>query len=144
MDWSVSINLEKSFFSENEKVFVTNEGICASTFLFETGVHGLRITNNFGSMVLLPYQGQQIWNCNFHGRDLAMKSMFTEPVATSEFLKTYGGFLLHCGATAMGVPSEKDKHPQHGELPNAQYQKAYLEVGHDEKGHYITTILQNL
>ena len=32
---------------------------------------------------------------------------------------------------AMGVPSERQT--PNGELPNAQYQKAYLEVGHDEK-----------
>jgi hypothetical protein len=138
MVWSTTINLDKSFFSEKEKVLVVNEGICASTFLFDSGVHGLRIKNNCGDVVILPYQGQQIWSCNFHGHELAMKSMFSEPVATSEFLRTYGGFLLHCGATAMGVPSEKDKHPLHGELPNAPYQKAYIEAGSDEEGHYIS------
>ena len=126
MVWSTTINLDKSFFSEKEKVLVVNEGICASTFLFDSGVHGLRIKNNCGDVVILPYQGQQIWSCNFHGHELAMKSMFSEPVATREFLRTYGGFLLHCGATAMGVPSEKDKHPLHGELPNAPYQKHIL------------------
>jgi len=137
MSYSVTINLDKCFFTPKEKILIKNNGICASIFLFDSDVHGLRITNDLGSVVLLPYQGQQIWSLSFYGRDLEMKSMFTEPVATNEFLKNYGGFLVHCGATAMGVPSEKDKHPQHGELPNAQYQKAYLEVGCDDKGHYI-------
>ena len=138
MYWSSEINLDKSYFGEKEKVLLENEGMSASTFLFDSGVHGLRIKNRLGSMVLLPYQGQQIWSCTFHGRELAMKTMFSEPVQTNEFLKTYGGFLVHCGATAMGVPSEKDKHPQHGELPNAPYQKAFLKVGSDENGNYIT------
>lgn len=49
MECSVTINLDKSFFNQKEKILVVNEGICASTFLFETGVHGLRTTNSFGS-----------------------------------------------------------------------------------------------
>lgn len=55
-----------------------------------------------------------------------MKSMFREPVATQSFSHNYGGFLLHCGATAMGVPSKEEAHPVHGELPSAPYQKAFL------------------
>jgi hypothetical protein len=66
-----------------------------------------------------------------------MKSMFDDPNPTREYLETYGGFLLHCGATAMGVPSGEDTHPLHGELPNAPYQKAYVVVGEDERGTYI-------
>jgi hypothetical protein len=63
--------------------------------------------------------------------------MFDEPRPTREYLETYGGFLLHCGATAMGVPSREDTHPLHGELPNAPYQLAHLVVGQDEKRAYI-------
>lgn len=137
MDWSALINIDKSYFSEKEKVLVENEGIHVSTFLFDSGVHGLRINNNCGSIVLLPFQGQQIWSCNFYDRELTMKSMFSQPVQTRQYLETYGGFLLHCGATAMGVPSENDSHPLHGELPNAPYQKAYIRIGQDEKGRYV-------
>jgi len=63
--------------------------------------------------------------------------MFTEPYPTSEFLQTYGAFLIHCGATAMGVPTEHDTHPPHGELPNARYRDAQLLIGADEMGHYL-------
>jgi len=66
-----------------------------------------------------------------------MKSMFDAPNPTRDYLQTYGGFLLHCGATAMGVPTGEDAHPLHGELPNAPYQKAYVVAGEDEKGAYI-------
>jgi hypothetical protein len=64
-------------------------------------------------------------------------SMFSQPHPTREYLETYGGFLLHCGFTAMGVPTEQDTHPLHGELPNAPFQNAYLVVGVDETGPYL-------
>lgn len=137
MEWSTVVNLDKSYFSEKEKVFAVNGEMCASTFVYDSGVHGLRIKNKCGSVVMLPYQGQQIWSCNFYGRELAMRSTFKEPVATKEYLETYGGFLLHCGALAMGVPSKEDSHPLHGELPNAPYQTAFIQMGSDEKGSYI-------
>jgi len=86
---------------------------------------------------MLPYQGQQIWDATLRGRRLTMKSMFDQPYPTRDFLSTYGGFLLHCGATAMGVPGSEDNHPLHGELHNAPYQSATLVFGTDEKGEYI-------
>ena len=59
------------------------------------------------------------------GRQLTMRSMFDQPQATRNYLETYGGFLIHCGFTAMGVPTKEDSHPLHGELPNAPYRQAY-------------------
>jgi hypothetical protein len=67
-----------------------------------------------------------------------MKTTFDEPVPNAEYLKTYGGFLLHCGAAAMGVPGAGDSHPLHGELPNIPYDTAYIETGEDEGGAFIT------
>ena len=137
MPREVTIHLPPDFFGEKEKVLVEHGPLSASTFRYDSGVCGLRLNNELGQLVLLPYQGQQIWSAEFGGRTLTMKSMFDEPRPTREYLETYGGFLLHCGATAMGVPSKEDTHPLHGELPNAPYQKAYLIVGQDEKGAYI-------
>jgi len=71
------------------------------------------------------------------GRNITMKSMFDQPRPTQVYLDTYGAFLIHCGITAMGVPSQGDTHPLHGELPNATYQRAWLVAGEDEKGPYI-------
>jgi len=93
--------------------------------------------NARGELVCLPFQGQQIWSAVFDGRNLTMKSMFDQPKPTQTYLETYGGFLLHCGATAMGVPGPGDSHPLHGELPNAIYQAAYLELGEDAQGSYV-------
>lgn len=134
----ITINLDRNYFTPKEKVFAQNGDLRASLFLYDSGVHGIKIENKLGYITVLPYQGQQIWDCNFLDRNLTMKSMFKEPIPNVDYLKSYGAFLLHCGATAMGVPSEKDSHPLHGELPNAEYEKAWLQIGEDENGKYIS------
>lgn len=131
------INLQPHFFREAEKKLAESDGLTASTFLYDSGVCGLRLVNEAGQITLLPFQGQQIWHAEFYGRTLTMKSMFEQPYPTTAYLNTYGAFLIHCGATAMGVPTEKDTHPLHGELPNAPYQTAQLLVGQDERGAYM-------
>jgi hypothetical protein len=137
MSWQTTINLQPYFFSEAEKPLAEYAGLSASAFLYPTGVAGLRVTNQVGQIEMLPFQGQQIWDAVFHGRTLTMKSMFDMPYPTTEYLHTYGGFLVHCGVTAMGVPEAKDSHPLHGELPNAPFQSAQLLIGEDERGAYM-------
>ncbi len=137
MSWQTTIHLQPYFFGEAEKKLAEYAGLTASTFRYASGVAGLRLANNLGQVVLLPFQGQQIWLLEFNGRNQTMKSMFDQPRPTSDYLQTYGGFLLHCGATAMGVPAGPDTHPLHGELPNAPYQAAQLLVGQDERGDYL-------
>jgi hypothetical protein len=131
------IHVRPRFFTEREKVLIEFGPLSASAFLFGSGVAGLRLKNQLGELVTLPFQGQQIWSAEFGGRNLAMKSMFGEPRPTRQYLETYGAFMIHCGATAMGVPSKDDAHPLHGELPNAPYQRAYVVAGQDKKGAYI-------
>jgi len=131
------IHITPRQFGERERGLAEHGPLSASAFRFESGVCGLRLRNELGQLVLLPFQGQQVWLAEFSGRDLTMKSMFAEPQPTRQYLETYGGFLLHCGATAMGVPSREDTHPLHGELPNAPYREAYLVAGEDGNGPYI-------
>lgn len=131
------IQLQETQFTENEKEFVCQGEFSASLFRFPSGVCAVRIKNALGELVLLPFQGQQIWDVTMLGRRLTMKSMFDQPYPTRDFLSTYGAFLLHCGATAMGVPGPEDSHPLHGELHNAPYPSAALVLGSDEKGEYI-------
>ena len=38
----------------------------------------------------------------------------------------------------MGVPGDGDEHPLHGELPNAPYGSAFVELGEDENGLFLT------
>jgi hypothetical protein len=109
--------LQPAHFGEREERLIEHDSLSASTYRFDSGVCALKLENDVGQLVLLPFQGQQIWDAVFDGRRLTMVSMFDEPRPTQTYLETYGGFLLHCGATAMGVPSGEDTHPLHGELP---------------------------
>jgi hypothetical protein len=132
-----TLYLQPEFFGERETLLVRHARLSATAFRYPSGVCALRLENEEGSLIVLPFQGQQIWSAEFGGRTLTMKSMFDAPNATRTYLENYGGFLLHCGATAMGVPTADDSHPLHGELPNAPYQRAFVVVGHTDAGPYI-------
>ena len=127
------IELYKDTFGDVERPLCEMGGISVSTFRYPSGIEALRVSNARGEIVILPFKGQQIWRAKFDGRELTMKSMFDEPVATTDYLKTYGGFLIHCGLTGLGAPGPNDDHPLHGELPNAPFQKAWLELDHLSK-----------
>jgi hypothetical protein len=131
------IALRPEFFGPKERSFIEHGELSASLFRYDSGVEAVRLRNARGQIVVLPFQGQQIWDARFDERTLTMRSMFSEPRATHEYLGTYGAFLLHCGATAMGNPSREDTHPLHGELPNAPYGEAWIAVGTDGKGDYL-------
>ena len=132
------IYLSKEMFTEREKLILENGNIKVYAFLFSTGICGIKVENEKGYIVVLPYQGQQIWRASFLEHDLVMRTAFDEPRDPETYLSTYGGFLLHCGINAMGSPSKEDTHPQHGEIPNAEYTTAYLLSGQDEKGKYVS------
>ena len=131
------VSLHPRFFSEKKRVFLESGSLRASLFEFESGVAAVELENGVSEIVMLPFQGQQIWSAIFGGRNVTMRSMFDQPRPTADYLQTYGGFLLHCGFTAMGVPTEEDDHPLHGELPNAMFQHAWLVLGEDDDGAYI-------
>ena len=125
------INLKKSFFTENEYMLAEHNSFKITAFKYSSGVEALKVSNERGYFIILPFQGQQVWRASFDGHDLTMKTKFAEPVPTTEYLKTYGGFLYHCGICAFGVPQADDNHPQHGEIPNAPYDSAYIELCDD-------------
>lgn len=129
--------LQPDAFGPRERLLLESGSLKAYTFRFASGVAAIRLTNAEGEIVMLPFQGQQIWSASFQGRELTMRSMFDQPYPTDDYLRTYGGFLLHCGATRMGVPGPDDDHPLHGELPNAIYQQAWLDVGEEDAGPYL-------
>jgi hypothetical protein len=131
------IELNPVDFAEQERLLVTAGARSAGVFRFPSGVAAVRLRSDRGEIVILPFQGQHVWSVVFDGRDLTMQSMFDQPYPTREFLATFGGFLQHCGATAVGGPGPEDHHPLHGELPNAPYQSAYVEIGQDAHGEYI-------
>lgn len=123
----VRVDLYESMFGEKEKTLLTLGSFHISTFRYASGIAALRVRNARGELIILPFKGHQIWRCGFDGRDLTMKSMFDEPVDTRHYLETYGAFFIHCGLTGMGAPGPQDRHPLHGELPNAPFQNAWIE-----------------
>ena len=133
----VQVSLHPHFFTEKKRLFIERGALKASIFLYDSGVAAVQLENGVSELTMLPFQGQQIWSATFGGRNVTMKSMFSQPRPTTDYVQTYGGFLLHCGFTAMGVPTEEDDHPLHGELPNAPFQQAWLVLGEDEGGEYI-------
>ncbi len=129
------ININKQMFTNKEFVLLEDKSFKISAFKYSTGVEALKAENDKGYFIILPYQGQQIWRASFMGEDLVMKTTFDEPVPNKTYLETYGGFLLHCGINSFGAPEEG--YPQHGEIPNADYDSAYIKIDEDENGKYI-------
>ena len=130
------IDLYRSSFDNRERRLASMGGFAVSTFRYDSGIEALRIHNQRGEIIVLPFKGQQIWRAAFDGRELTMKSMFDEPVDTQVYLETYGAFMIHCGLTGVGAPGPSDSHPLHGELPNAPFQTAWLEF--DETAGSLT------
>ena len=122
----VEIPLSEDQFLATDRLIASTSDFQASAFRYPSGVAALRITNRRGEVIFLPFQGQQVWDAQFDGRRLTMKSMFDAPRRTRDFLQTYGGLLIHCGATAVGPPGANDDHPPHGELPNVCMDSAKL------------------
>lgn len=120
-----------------DRILARNGAIVVRAFTYPTGVMALDVENGAGRVILLPFQGQQVWDATFQGRRLTMETGFSAPQPTRDYLRTYGGFLLHCGGTALGNPAPDDDHPLHGELPNAPYARAELHFGEDQTGRYV-------
>lgn len=133
------INLYKELFSEKERVIFSSENLVATAFRYSTGVDAVTLKNDKGYITVLPFMGQMIWRAGFLGRELTMKSIYDEPeICYENYGESYGCFLMHCGLTAMGNPTAEDTHTPHGELPIAKYKEAYIKLGEDEKGKYIS------
>jgi len=137
MSIKATLYLEKETFSFKQRPLVDFQTVKAFGFKYESGIRAVKIQNERGSFILLPYKGQMIWDAEFDGRRLTMKSLFSEPKQADFFLDSYGNLLQHCGALRMGCPSVEDDHPLHGELPYADYDKAFVELGEDDGGKYL-------
>ena len=133
---SARIELPPSSFDFQERPFCQMGEFSISTFKYASGIAALRVKNSRGEIIVLPFKGQQIWRAVFDDRDLTMRSMFDEPVDTQNYLETYGAFMIHCGLTGLGAPGPQDNHPLHGELPNAPFQHAWIEL--DPSGTKVT------
>jgi len=132
------VNVEKHIFGNGSYRLLESSSFTADLFKYNSGVEAIKLSNARGHITILPFKGQQIWDAHFDGHDLGMISNVKEPLQSNDYLENFGCFLLHCGATRVGAPTEKCQHPLHGDLPNANYNSAYLEWATDEKGEYLS------
>lgn len=131
----MKINLQKNFFTDCKKEFVSYGEFKITAFRYKSGVEALEIENKKCSFIFTPFKGQQIWHFKVDGKEISMQTTVKEPRDTMVYLENYGGFLYHCGLISFGAPDSI--HPQHGEIPNAQYDSAYICCDEDEFGKYI-------
>lgn len=133
----MKIELNREYFSSIEKQFVEKDSLSAVLFKYNTGISAVKLSNSFGFITVLPFNGLMIWDAAFGGRLLKMQTPCIIPQKTDSFLDTYGCYMMHCGALSMGCPGENDNHPRHGELPYASYDITWITAGRDEKGEYL-------
>lgn len=131
------IRLQRSFFTERERVHLDYAGLQASLFRYDTGVEAIRIANTRGHAIVLPYMGQMLWDAVFDGVGLAMESMFEAPRLATTIIETYGCLAYHAGLLRNGVPGAGDTHALHGEMPCAAMTKAGLACGTDADGPWM-------
>jgi hypothetical protein len=132
-----TVTLRESHFGEAEYEILRSGSLSASLYRFPSGIAAVRLENDRGHLVVLPFYGQMIWDAVFDGVDLGMKDMFAEPRAASDIAGTYGCFAFHSGLLSNGCPSPADRHPLHGEMPCAPMQTAALQIGEDGEGAYL-------
>lgn len=128
---TLRVPLHRALAEQAERDIVTTPGIRATLFRYPTGIEALRLANDRGEVVVLPWMGGMIWSARFDGVDLAMRSRFPDPVPATTIAETYGCFAFHSGLLRNGVPGPEDDHPAHGEFPCAPMQAAWLEVEAD-------------
>ncbi|MCQ8277056.1 DUF4432 family protein [Acetobacteraceae bacterium KSS8] len=103
--------------------------LAASLFRYPGGVRGLILSNPRGSVTVLPWMGQMVWDASFDGVRLGMRSLFDEPVAGARTIgETYGCLAFHSGLLRNGVPGPRDDHAAHGEFPCAAMNDAAIEI----------------
>jgi len=121
----MKIRLNEPAFTECETLFADAGELKAYLLRYESGICAVKLENSAGYISVLPFNGQMVWDAVFHGRSLKMQTSYEMPRKREVFRDTYGCYVMHCGALAMGCPSPEDDHGHHGELPYITYDRAF-------------------
>lgn len=132
-----TFQLDPSQFTTTERPLLRAGGAWASAFRYATGVAALRLGNARGSVVVLPWMGQIVWDAVFDGVRLTMGSLFDAPRPAHEIIETYGCFAFHSGLLRNGCPGPEDTHLLHGEMACAAMDSAAITVGEDADGVFL-------
>jgi hypothetical protein len=130
-------HLDPALFTAAERVVLEAGELQAAAFRYPTGVAALRLGNARGHVVVLPYQGQIVWDAVFDGVRLTMGSLFEAPRPAAEIIDTYGCFAFHSGLLRNGCPGPEDTHLLHGEMACAAMDSAALTIGEDQAGVFL-------
>ncbi len=63
----MKINLNKNMFTEKEYMLLSHGNLKVFAFKYSSGIEALRIENEKGYFIILPFKGQQIWKLHFAG-----------------------------------------------------------------------------
>lgn len=136
----ITLHLHKSFFRSQPMEIIRAAGCSAELFIYDTGIEAVRLINQRGHLIVLPYYGQIIWQAFFDGVDLTMESHFRAPRPASDIVGTYGCFMFHSGLLRNGNPGAEDTHALHGEMPVAPMDSARIETGIDDQGPWLSLV----
>lgn len=123
--------LRREQFHETPATLLRNETFHVELFRYPAGVEAVRISNPRGTVIVLPFYGQMVWDANFDGHSLTMGHSFKQPLPGSSIIDTYGCFAFHSGLLANGCPAEDDDHPLHGEMACARMDSAWIVLEDD-------------
>lgn len=113
-------------FNATPATLLRNETFHVELFRYPAGVEAVRISNPRGTVIVLPFYGQMVWDANFDGHSLTMGHSFKQPLHGNSIIDTYGCFAFHSGLLANGCPAEDDDHPLHGEMACARMDSAWI------------------
>jgi len=123
--------LRREQFHFTPEVLLQSDDFRVELFRYPAGIEAVRIHNRRGSVTVLPFFGQMIWDVQFEGHTLTMGNSFKQPLPGNSIIDTYGCFAFHSGLLANGCPAPEDDHPLHGEMPCARMDSAWLRLDED-------------
>ncbi|WP_336755873.1 aldose 1-epimerase family protein [Pantoea sp. USHLN298] len=118
--------LRREQFHFTPEVLLESDDFRVVLFRYPAGIEAVRIHNRRGSVTILPFLGQMIWDVQFDDHNLTMGNSFKQPLPGDSIIDTYGCFAFHSGLLANGCPSPEDNHPLHGEMACARMESAWL------------------
>ena len=118
--------LRREQFHETPSTLLQNDEFHVELFRYPAGVEAVRIRNSRGTVIVLPFYGQMVWDAQFDGHTMTMGNSFKQPLLGSSIIDTYGCFAFHSGLLANGCPAADDDHPLHGEMACARMDSAWI------------------
>lgn len=118
--------LARDQFHPTPSTLLESETFRVELFRYPSGIEAVRLHNRRGSVTVLPFLGQMIWEVQFDGHNLTMGHSFRQPLPARSIIDTYGCFAFHSGLLANGCPAPEDDHPLHGEMACARMDSAWL------------------